>query len=109
MKKLILSAAIILGGFTTFAQTTSSVKTDSTKTEAVAKTDFSPKTIDDNYKEIKLEDVPSSVILAEKTAQPSAVIEKAYINENKEYKLDIVIDNQRASVYTDAKGNLKKK
>ena len=66
MKKLILSAAIILGSFTAFAQTTAATKTDTTKTEAVAKTDFSPKTVDDNYKEIKLEDVPSSVILAEK-------------------------------------------
>src|SRR6187402_635983 len=104
MKKLILSAAILLGGFTAFAQT--SEKTTTTTTTKTAVT--TPQTVDENYKEIKLEDVPSSVILAEKTAQPEAVIEKAYINDKKEYKLDIKVDNQKATVYTDAAGNLKK-
>jgi hypothetical protein len=100
MKKLLLSAAIILGGFTAFAQ--------SSEQTAVKTTTTVPKTVDENYTEIKLEDVPSSVILAEKTAQPEAVIEKAYINDKKEYKLDIKVDNQKATVYTDAAGNLKK-
>src|SRR6187402_690126 len=98
MKKLNLSAAIILGSFSAFAQSAESTKT------AVATT----QTADEKFKEIKLEDVPSAVILAEKTAQPDAVIEKAYINDKKEYKLDIKVDNQKATVYTDAAGNLKK-
>ncbi|PZX95085.1 hypothetical protein DOS84_00510 [Flavobacterium aquariorum] len=98
MKKLILSAAIILGSFTTFAQTS-----------VVKKTVTTTQTVEEKYTEIKLEEVPSSVILALKTAQPTAVIEKAYINEKKEYKLDIKVDNQKATVYTDAAGNLKNK
>jgi len=97
MKKLILSAAIILGSFSAFAQS------QETKTAAA------PQTTEEKFKEIKVEDVPSSVILAEKTAQPEAVIEKAYINDKKEYKLDIKVDNQKATVYTDAAGNLKNK
>ena len=104
MKKLILSAAILLGGFTAFAQT--SEKTSTTTTTTTAAT---TQATEEKYKEIKLEDVPSSVILAEKTAQPEAVIEKAYINDKKEYKLDIKVDNQKATVYTDAAGNLKNK
>jgi hypothetical protein len=102
MKKLILSAAILLGGFSAFAQ--SSEQTPTSTQTAVA-----TQTAEEKYTEIKLEDVPSSVILAEKTAQPEAVIEKVYINDKKEYKLDIKIDNQKATVYTDASGNLKKK
>lgn len=102
MKKLILSAAIILGGFTAFAQTSESTKSDSEKTVATTQT------VEEKYTEIKLEDVPSSVILAVKTAQSKAVIEKAFINEKKEYKLEIKVGDQKSTVYTDAAGNLKK-
>ncbi|WP_281227578.1 hypothetical protein [Flavobacterium aquiphilum] len=98
MKKLILSAAIILGSFTTFAQTT-----------AAAKSSVSTQTVEEKFTEIKLEEVPSSVILALKTAKPDAVIEKAYINEKKEFKLDIKVGDQKSTVYTDAAGNLTKK
>ena len=98
MKKLILSAAIILGSFTTFAQTSVAQKTITTT-----------QTVEEKYTEIKLEEVPSSVILAVKTAQPEAVIEKAYINEKKEFKLEIKVDDQKSTVYTDAAGNLTKK
>jgi uncharacterized membrane protein len=104
MKKLILSAAILLGGFSAFAQSSEQTSTSTSTQTAVA-----TQTAEEKFTEIKLEDVPSSVILAEKTAQPEAVIEKAYINDKKEYKLDIKIDNQKATVYTDASGNLKKK
>jgi hypothetical protein len=98
MKKLILSAAIILGSFTTFAQTS-----------VVKKTVTTTQTVEEKYTEIKLEEVPSSVILAVKAAQPEAVIEKAYINEKKEFKLEIKVNDQKATVYTDAAGNLIKK
>jgi len=96
MKKLILSAAIILGSFTTFAHTT-----------AISQSVEMTKTVEDGYVEIKLEEVPSSVILALKTAKPDAVIEKAYINEKKEYKLDIKTGDVASTVYTDAAGKLK--
>lgn len=102
MKKLILSAAILLGSFATFAQTAE-------KTSATEKTAATTQATEEKFKEIKLEDVPSSVIQAEKTAQPKAVIEKAYINDKKEYKLEVKVDNQKSTVYTDAAGNLKNK
>lgn len=102
MKKLILTAAILLGSFATFAQTTE-------KTPATAKTAATTEATEEKYKEIKLEDVPSSVTKAVKAAQPEAVIEKAYINDKKEYKLDIKVDNQESTVFIDSTGNLKKK
>jgi hypothetical protein len=98
MKKLILSAAILLGSFATFAQTATPTKTA-----------ISTQTVEEKYTEIKLEEVPSSVILAIKTAKPEAVVEKAYINEKKEFKLDIKVGDQKSTVYTDAAGNLTKK
>lgn len=99
MKKLILSAAIILGSYSAFAQTSQTTQTTTTQTETVEK----------KYTEIKPEEVPSSVILALKTEHPDAVIKKAYTNENKEFKLDIKVGNQESTVYTDATGKLKKK
>jgi hypothetical protein len=98
MRKLILSAAIILGSFATFAQTATPTKMA-----------ISTQTVEEKYTEIKLEEVPSSVILAIKTAKPEAVVEKAYINEKKEFKLDIKVGDQKSTVYTDAAGNLTKK
>jgi len=117
MKKLILTTAIILGSFTTFAQTSNATKADATKADITTKTDDTKQVADgtkqapedSKYKEIKLEDVPTSVILAEKTAQPEASIEKAYINEKKEYKLDIKVGDQKSTVYTDVSGNVTKK
>lgn len=98
MKKLILSAAIILGSFTTFAQTS-----------VAPKTVTASQTVEEKYTEIKLEEVPSAVLEALKKAQPEAIVEKAYINEKKEYKLDIKVGDQKSTVYTDAAGNLTKK
>ena len=98
MKKLILSVAIILGSFTTFAQPSEAAKTETTT-----------QTVEEKYKEIKLEDVPSSVVSALKKSQPEAIIEKASVNEKKEYKLEIKDGDQKATVYTDADGKLLKK
>lgn len=98
MKKLILSAAIVLGSFSTFATTLpiSNNQTNATR-------------VQDEYKEIKAEEVPDAVKTALKTGYPDAVIEKAYVNEKKEYKLDIAVGDQKATVYADATGNWIKK
>jgi hypothetical protein len=39
------------------------------------------------------------------TAHPGAILGKAYINEKKEYKLEITVGDQKATVYADAEGN----
>lgn len=98
MKKLILSAAIVLGSFSTFATTLQ-----------VLNTQTNVSVVQDEYKEIKNEEVPDAVKTALKTGYPDAVIEKAYVNDKKEYKLDIAVGDQKATVYADAAGNWIKK
>nr|WP_315241077.1 hypothetical protein [uncultured Flavobacterium sp.] len=94
MKKLILSAAIVLGSLSIYATTTAN-------TEQVKNT----VNFQSEYTEIKTDDVPTAVKTALETAYPGAKLEKAYINEKKEYKLDIAVGDQKATVYSDANGN----
>jgi hypothetical protein len=99
MKKLILSAAIVLGTFSAFAQTGTS-----TKSEMTANTVATENAVQEKYKEVKAEELPEAVKTALKTAYPDATLAKAYVNDKKEYKLDIAVADQKATVYSDAKG-----
>jgi hypothetical protein len=94
MKKLILSAVIVLGSLSIYATTTAN-------TEQVKNT----VNFQSEYTEIKTDDVPAAVKTALETAYPGAKLEKVYINEKKEYKLDIAVGDQKATVYSDANGN----
>ena len=96
MKKLILSIAIVLGSFTAIATT---VRV-STREKTIYVQDF---------KEIKAEELPEAVKNALKTSYPDAKLDKAYVNSNKEYKLEITVVDQKATVYADANGNWIKK
>ncbi|MCW2119128.1 hypothetical protein [Flavobacterium sp. 7A] len=99
MKKLILSAAIILGSLTTMnAQGPGSTTTEetSTKTETV-----SPST---GFIEIKTEEVPTAVTEALKKAYPDAVLAKVYVNEKKEYRLDVKVGDKEGSLFADENG-----
>ena len=93
MKNLFLSAAIILGGLTSFASTSpitnSIVKTISTQ---------------DEYTEIKLEELPTAVTDALKKAYPDAVLSKAYKNAKSEYKLDVTVGEKVGSLFANADG-----
>ncbi len=102
MKKLTLLAAIVLGSFTTFAQT-ASVATATTATETVAKP------AQDTFKEITADEVPDAVKTALKKAYPDATLDKAYVNAAQEYKLEITVGGQKATVYADVNGNWIKK
>ena len=95
MKKLILSAAILLGSLSTFAQTSTPAKTAVTTQTTVAET----------YTEITLGEVPEAVKAALTKAYPTAVLDKAYINEKKEYKLEITVGDKVGALYADATGN----
>ena len=96
MKKLILSIAIVLGSFTAIATTVPVSTTE--KTIYVQ-----------DFKEIKAEELPEAVKNALKTSYPDAKLDKAYVNSNKEYKLEITVVDQKATVYADANGNWIKK
>ena len=98
MKKLVLSVAIVLGSFTAIATTAPISKTGTEKTIYVQ-----------DFKEIKAEELPEAVKTALKTSYPDATLDKAYVNSSKEYKLDITVGDQKATVYADANGNWIKK
>lgn len=57
------------------------------------------------YSEVKVETVPDNILKALKAGYPGAKIIKAYLNDKKEYKLEIAVEDQKATVYTDANGN----
>lgn len=107
MKKLLLSA-ILFGSISTFAQeakTTKETKATSTTTTPEAAT----KSVQENYKEVKSEELPEALKTSLKAGYPDATVTKAYINDKKEYKMDIAVRDQKASVYADAQGNWLKK
>ncbi|WP_035653201.1 hypothetical protein [Flavobacterium sp. ASV13] len=100
MKKLFLSAAIVLGGLTSFA---------STSTSQISNSIVKTVSIQDEYTEIKLEEVPTAVTDALKKAYPDAVLSKAYKNAASQYKLDVTVGDKVGSVYANADGTWVKK
>lgn len=100
MKKIFLSAAILLGSLTTMqaqdkmATTETTTVTTTTET-AAATTDFD---------EIQLDDVPSVVSNTLANAYPDAILTKAYVNAKKEYRLDVKLGDKQASLFVDENG-----
>ncbi len=127
MKKLILSAAIVLGGFTaataqTEKETTAMNEQKQTAVEAKVETRIDAAqdaatvsattvaTPDQDYKEVKAADVPASIQASLKNDFKGATISKAYVNAKGEYKLDLATaDAKSATVYANAKGEWIKK
>jgi hypothetical protein len=98
MKNLFLSAAIVLGGLTSFAST-SSISNTIVKTISVQ----------DEYTEVKLEEVPTAITDALKKAYPDVVLSKAYKNEKSEYKLDVTVGDKVGNLFANADGTWIKK
>lgn len=95
MKKVFLTAAVLLGGLSTFA--TSTVVTTPAEGIVIA--------VQEEYKEINAEDLPQAVKDALATDYETATLDKAYVNDKQEYKLDITINEVSSSVYADKDGN----
>ncbi|OXA82553.1 hypothetical protein SAMN05444397_107126 [Flavobacterium aquidurense] len=98
MKNLFLSAAIVLGSLSSFA---SNVPTTSSIIKTIS--------IQDEYAEIKLEEVPAPITEALKKSFPDAVLSKAYKNAKSEYKLDVTVGEKVGSLYANADGTWIKK
>jgi hypothetical protein len=96
MKKLILSAAIVLGGLSMQAGNT-----------VVLNSNIKTVNFQDEYKEIDA--VPAAIKTALDNAYPGVKLEKAYVNDKKEYKIEISVRDVKSVVYTDAQGNILKK
>lgn len=93
MKKLILSVAIVLGSLSIHA---------STATQKQIKIALY---VQAEYTEITADAVPAAVKTALQTAYPGAKLDKAFVNEKKEYKLEISVGDQKATVFSDVNGN----
>ncbi|MCI9844246.1 hypothetical protein [Flavobacterium pectinovorum] len=98
MKNLFLSAAIVLGGLTSFASTSS-----------VSNTIVKTISIQDEYTEVKLEEVPTAIIDALKKAYPDVILSKAYKNAKSEYKLDVTVGDKVGNLFANADGTWIKK
>ena len=94
MKKLILSAAIIFGSLSIYATTNSTAEPVKMSIK-----------VQSEYTEVTADAVPVAVKTALQTAYPGAKLEKAFVNEKKEYKLEISVGDQKATVYSDVNGN----
>ncbi|CAM3723086.1 MULTISPECIES: hypothetical protein [Flavobacterium] len=98
MKNLFLSAAIVLGSLTSFASTT---QVNNTIVKTIS--------VEDEYTEIKLEELPAAITESLKKAYPEAVITKAYKNEKSEYKLDVTVGDKVGNLFANADGTWIKK
>ncbi len=94
MKKLAISAAIILGSL--------SIPALAEITPNKVNTSISVQT---EYTEVTTDAVPAAVKTALQIAYPNAKLVKAYVNDKKEYKLEISVGDQKATVYSDVNGN----
>ena len=98
MKKLILSAAIILG--------TISVQAANTVNSVVI---IQATNIQDEFTEVTADAVPAAVKSTIEKSFPGTKLEKAYKNEKNEYKLEIAKDDKKYTIFTDASVNIIKK
>ncbi len=95
MKKVFFVLALSLGSLSTFAQDTDAV--EAVATEAVAQDDFS---------EIATSELPEAVTAAVAKNYPTATIDKAYVNEAKQFKLEVSLeDGTSGTLYADENGN----
>lgn len=97
MKNFLLLAAIVLESITSFAP------------NPVVSPQIVVSTIQEEYTEITSDQLPQTVLSALNKTYPGATIDKAFVSQNKEYKLEISVGDQKATVFADANGNWIKK
>ena len=96
MKKIIFLAALALGSLTSFAQ--AEEMQSATSEEVVV--------VQDDYTEIALDELPQAITEAVAKNYPTATINKAYVNEAKQYKLEVALeDGTTGTLYSDENGN----
>lgn len=109
MKKIILAAAIVLGGLSTMnAQEQTTVPTEQTApaetTTATEQTAPVESAASDEFVEIKAEEVPAAVTDALKAAYPDAVVNKASVNGKMQYELQVKAGDKEGVLYADETG-----
>tara|TARA_R110000868_G_scaffold79232_1_gene225509 strand:- start:14934 stop:15236 length:303 start_codon:yes stop_codon:yes gene_type:complete len=96
MKKLILASVFTFVGLTAFAQES---ETAMAALEVVEVTQ-------DGFSEIEKENLPEAVATAVTKNYPTAAIDKVYVNDKKQYKLEVSLeDGTTGTLYADENGN----
>ncbi|MGO4905550.1 hypothetical protein [Flavobacterium sp. W20_MBD1_R3] len=93
MKKLMVSAAIVLGSMSAFA-TTFPISNEILQIVATQ----------EEYIEVKGAEVPKAITAALLADHPDAILDKAYVNANKEYKLEVTASEIKVVLFADANG-----
>ncbi|MEL6916469.1 MAG: hypothetical protein AAFO99_01940 [Bacteroidota bacterium] len=95
MKKLVFATAIAIGGLAS-ASATTPIFHDGIM-EVVMIQDFT---------EISIEELPAPIVAALAKDHPGSTIDKAYVNEQAQYKLEVTIeDGSSMELIADADGN----
>lgn len=93
MKKLILAVAILAGGVSTFALSNNMLSTETIDI-----------VMNEEFKEIAVDKLPTAITDAVKKNFASATISKAYVNSSEQYKLVLAIDGGTETIYVDKEG-----
>ncbi len=98
MKKLMLVAVMSLGTMTAFAQE-AETEVEEVATEATAE-------VQDDFSEVAAAELPEAVTAAVSKNYPTATINKAFVNEAQQFKLEVSLeDGTSGTLYADAEGN----
>ncbi|GMN09794.1 hypothetical protein MTsPCn9_18370 [Croceitalea sp. MTPC9] len=95
MKKLFFATALVLGSLTVVAASNTMIQDEISVEVKVSE-----------FKEISASDLPAAVVKALETDYAGATINKAYVNEEGQYKLEVTTqDGTDGTLYADAEGN----
>ena len=96
MKKLFLLGALAIGGLTVTAQEADVAQADATEVVVVT----------EDFAKIEISEIPTAVTEALSTNFPTAKVDKAYVNDEKQYKLEVSLEDGTSGVlYADENGN----
>ncbi len=95
MKKLVFTAALAFGSLSMIAATT-----------PIFGNEIITTVMNQDFTEIAIEELPSAITEALAKDHPGATIEKAFVNEEAKYKLEVTKeDGSAVELYADAEGN----
>ena len=96
MRKLFFLGALAIGSLSVMAQEADLAQVDATEVIVAM----------DEFTEIATSDLPAAVTEAVAKNYPTATINKAYVNEEKQYKLEVSLeDGTSGTLYADENGN----
>ncbi|MGJ5640629.1 hypothetical protein [Formosa sp. S-31] len=96
MKNIVLASALVLGGAASYANPSQTIFFHDGIMDEIFQEEFS---------EITINNLPVSILEAVQKDFTGADIDQAYVNELKEYKLELSLDGVVKVVYADQNGN----